>query len=378
MPRPKNTVRRQERQQKFLAAYAQTGIVKLAATRSHIPASQHYTWISQDEDYAKAAAEIAEATKELAAQLRGKPGPQPGSQAPHRREALKRERQEKFLAAISRGLTRHEAAKEAGVTYEGQQYWEQTDPEYAARFQQAYEESAETRKVLTSEKKRKASKARWDDPQAREAWGEFQKTTWTPEKRAELSARMSRQMSDPEARKRLGEASRARWDEPGRREEWSDHMRALWADPGRRARFLAHYDEPGFRESVAETVRQHWASIPEEERNEKLRKMRRRMKGGNIITDIEATVMDALGAMMVPYIMHAPVDRYTADIFLPHLKLIIECDGAWHHDQRPDFDAARDEKIAELGFKTLRLAEAEIKDGSFIAKLREALEVTTE
>jgi len=376
MPRPRNTVRRQERQENFLAAYAQTGIVQLAATRSHIPASQHYTWMSQDEDYAKAAAEIAEAMKETAAQLRRKPGPQPGSQAPHRREALKRERQEKFLAAIGRGLTRHEAAKEAGVTYEAQQYWEQTDPEYAGRFRRAYEESAGTRKALTSEKKRRASKARWDDPQAREAWGEFQKTTWTPEKRAELSARMSRQMSDPEARRRLGEASRARWDEPGQREAWGDHMRALWADPERRARFLAHYDEPGFRESVAETVRQHWASIPQEERNEKLRKMRRRMKGGNIITDIEATVMDALGVLMVPYIMHAPVDRYTADILLPHLRLIIECDGAYHHDQRPDYDAARDEKMAELGFRTLRLAEAEIKDGSFTAKLEEALGLT--
>ena len=376
MPRPKNTVRRQERQQRFLAAYAETGIVQLAATRSQIPASQHYTWMSQDEDYAKAAAEIAEATKETAAQLRRKPGPQPGSQAPHRREALKRERQEKFLAAISRGLTRHEAAKEAGVTYEGQQYWEQTDPEYAARFQRAYEESAETRKALTAEKKSRASKARWDDPQARESWGDFQKTTWTPEKRAEFAARMSERMSSPEERQRLGEASRARWDAPGKREAWSEHMRALWADPERRKVFLAHYDEPGFRESVSETVRKHWASIPEEERNEKLRKMRRRMKGGNIITDIEATVMDALGRMLVPYIMHAPIDRYTADIFLPHLKLIIECDGAWHHDQRPDFDAARDERIAELGFRTLRLSEAEIKDGSFTGRLKEALEAS--
>ena len=374
MPRPKTPYAARSVSRSSWRRTPRRGSSKLAATRSQIPASQHYTWMSQDEDYAKAAAEIAEATKEIAAQLRGKPGPQPGSQAPHRREALKRERQEKFLAAISRGLTRHEAAKESGVTYEGQQYWEQTDPEYAARFQQAYEEAAETRKALTSEKKRKASKARWDDPQARETWGEFQKTTWTPEKRAELSARMSRQMSDPEARKRLGEASRARWDEPGRREEWSEHMRALWADPERRKVFLAHYDEPGFRESVSEQVRQHWASIPQEERNEKLKKMRRRMKGGNIITDIEATVMDALGRMLVPYIMHAPIDRYTADIFLPHLKLIVECDGAWHHDQRPDFDAARDEKIAELGFRTLRLTEAEIKDGSFTVRLKEALE----
>lgn len=377
MPRPKDTVRRQERQQRFLAAYAQTGIVKLASTRSQIPASQHYTWMSQDEDYAKAAAEIAEATKGIAAQLRGKPGPQPGSQAPHQREALKRERQEKFLAAIGRGLTRHEASKEAGVTYEGQQYWEQTDPEYAARFQQAYEESAETRNALTSEKKRRASKARWDDPQAREAWGEFQKTTWTPEKRAEFAARMSERMSSPEERARLGEASKARWAAPGKREEWGDHMRSLWASPERRERFMAHFDEPGFRESVSETVRQHWASIPEEERNEKLRKMRRRMKGGNIITDIEAAVMDALGGMLVPYIMHAPIDRYTADIFLPHLKLIIECDGTYFHPQRKDTDDIRDARLAELGFRTLRLSEAEIKDGSFLPKLKEALDVTT-
>lgn len=377
MPRPRNTVRRQERQEQFLAAYAETGILKLAAERSGIPASQHNVWKNQDEDYAKAAEEIAKVAEGKAAQFRRKPGPKPGSTVGWQREMVKRDRQEKFLEAIGRGLTRHEAAKAAGVTYEGQQYWERTDPEYAREFQRVYARASEIRKALTTEKKRKAAKVRWEDPEAREAWGEFQKTTWTPEKRAELSARMSRQMSDPEARKRLGEASRARWDEPGRREEWSAHMRALWADPERRAVFLAHYDEPGFRESVAETVRQHWASIPQEERNEKLKKMRRRMKGGNIITDIEARVMDALGVMMIPYIMHAPVDRYTADILLPHLKLIIECDGAYHHDQRPEFDAARDKKMTELGFTTLRLAEAEIKDGSFLPRLQEALGITT-
>jgi len=376
MPRPRNTVRRQERQENFLAAYAQTGIIQLAATRSHIPASQHYTWMSQDEDYARRTAEIAEATKEIAAQLRGKPGPQPGSQVPHRREALKQDRQGIFLAAICRGLTRHEAAKEAGVTYEAERYWERTDLLFVQEFKRAYEETADLRKALTTEKKRQAAKARWEDPEARDAWGEYQKTTWTPEKRAEFAARMSERMASPEERARLGEASRARWDEPGKREAWGEHMRELWADPERRARFLAHHDEPGFRESVSATVKAHWASIPQEERNEKLRKMRRRMKGGNIITDIEATVMDALGVLMVPYIMHAPVDRYTADILLPHLRLIIECDGAYHHDQRPDYDAARDEKMAELGFRTLRLAEAEIKDGSFTAKLEEALGLT--
>ena len=105
-------------------------------------------------------------------------------------------------------------------------------------------------------------------------------------------------------------------------------MRELWADPGRRERFMAHYDEPGFRDSVSATVKAHWASIPEEERNEKLRKMRRRMKGGNMITDIEATVMGFLGRLMVPYIMHAEIDRLT---------------------------------------------EKEIKDGSFATRLQEAL-----
>jgi very-short-patch-repair endonuclease len=378
MPRPRNTVRRQERQQKFLAAYAQTGIVKLASERSGIPASQHYTWLTQDEDYARTAAEVAEATQQIAAELRRKSGPKPGLYIGERREALKQERQEKFLAAIDRGLTKHEAAQESGVTYTGELYWEETDPEFAAEFRRRYQEAEAQREALTSAKRSQASKARWDDPQAREVWGDYQKTTWTPEKRAEFAARMSERMSSPEERARLGRASKARWDEPGKREAWSEHMRELWADPERRSRFLAHYDEPGFRESVAETVRQHWASLPDDERKEKMRKMRRRMKGGNMITDIEARVMDALGRQMVPYIMHAPVDRYTADILVPQLKLIIECDGAWHHDQRPDFDAERDEKMAELGFRTLRLAEAEIKDGSFVPKLQEALGIATD
>ena len=50
-----------------------------------------------------------------------------------------------------------------------------------------------------------------------------------------------------------------------------------------------------------------------------------------------------------------------ADILVPSLHLVIECDGAWFHAQRLASDGDRDAELRELGFGTLRLSEAEIK-----------------
>ena len=59
-------------------------------------------------------------------------------------------------------------------------------------------------------------------------------------------------------------------------------------------------------------------------------------------------------------------------------NLDIEADGEyWHSGEnfpdRPAHDARRDAALRQQGYEILRLSEAEIKNGSFTAKLEEAL-----
>jgi very-short-patch-repair endonuclease len=89
--------------------------------------------------------------------------------------------------------------------------------------------------------------------------------------------------------------------------------------------------------------------------------MRRAFKGGHKLTAIEAAVMQALNDREIPHLVHKTIGRYIADILVPSLHLVIECDGAWHHSRRIASDKERDEELRALGFETLRLSEEEIK-----------------
>lgn len=91
-----------------------------------------------------------------------------------------------------------------------------------------------------------------------------------------------------------------------------------------------------------------------------MRQLRRAFNGGYRLTKIEATVMVALNDRELPYLVHKPIDDYVADILIPTLRLVIECDGAYHHNHRPDSDQARDAAMNQLGYHVLRLTEDEI------------------
>ncbi len=54
-----------------------------------------------------------------------------------------------------------------------------------------------------------------------------------------------------------------------------------------------------------------------------------------------------------------PIDRFVADFACPAAKLVIELDGNSHHD-RIEQDAARDEFLAQNGWHTLRVSNAEL------------------
>lgn len=189
-----------------------------------------------------------------------------------------------------------------------------------------------------------------------------------PEYRAAHKERMKKLAASPEYRAKLSKAAKARWDKPGAKE-----AAQVWrSDPEKQQRHREALQTPEFRQRASEQMKAQWAELSPEERRQKTARMRRSFKGGHKLTAIEAKVMMALNELEVWYRLHCQLDGYTADI-LVQPDLVIECDGAWFHDQRKDTDAIRDARLAELGYRTLRLSEAEINDGSFLDKLRQAM-----
>jgi hypothetical protein len=99
--------------------------------------------------------------------------------------------------------------------------------------------------------------------------------------------------------------------------------------------------------------------------------MRRPLKGGQLLTGIEAEVLIALNQLEIPYFVHKNAGPFCVDIMVPSFNLIIECDGFWYHSKPEEKhrDAERDKQLTISGYNVLRLSEAEIKDGSFTSKL---------
>ncbi|HEX9996391.1 MAG TPA: DUF559 domain-containing protein [Abditibacterium sp.] len=54
-----------------------------------------------------------------------------------------------------------------------------------------------------------------------------------------------------------------------------------------------------------------------------------------------------------------PIDRFFADFACSAAKLIVELDGASHHD-RIEQDVSRDEHLQSLGWTTLRFSNADL------------------
>jgi very-short-patch-repair endonuclease len=372
---------RTERQEQFLEAIGR-GLPVMAAAREvgmGAPAV-HYQWLRNDSDYAERFQEAFERTADLrrayisetlsqaAERAWSKPAVQQQRTNAQRKRRIaetgaleKASLQGPFLAMISEGALLTPAVRDAGISKAIHRQWLDSDPDYAAAFQRVYEESASLREQVTGQMRRNASAARWDKPGSREAFREFSREYWTPERREEFSAKMQERFKDPAQRDQLLAAARLWWDRPDSREINSRRMKRLWADPEYRERYQAAIDNPERRERLSEAAKAQWAALTPEERDAKIGNMHRAFKGGHKLTAIEAAVMLALNDRDIPHLVHKQVGRYVADILIPSLHLVIECDGAWFHSQRLASDEDRDVELRELGFGTLRLSEEEIK-----------------
>lgn len=64
-------------------------------------------------------------------------------------------------------------------------------------------------------------------------------------------------------------------------------------------------------------------------------------------------------------------ERFVVDVYIPSLNLVIECDGTYWHSLPDNIkrDKIKDEYLQARGYGLLRLKEADIENGTFIAQL---------
>ena len=62
----------------------------------------------------------------------------------------------------------------------------------------------------------------------------------------------------------------------------------------------------------------------------------------------------------VRFTKQKPIGNYIADFYCAEKKLVIEIDG-WTHDDKYEYDSARDEYMESLGVKVLRILDVDVK-----------------
>jgi len=64
--------------------------------------------------------------------------------------------------------------------------------------------------------------------------------------------------------------------------------------------------------------------------------------------------------MGVRFSRQRPIGNYIADFYCREKKLVIEIDG-WSHDNKYEYDRARDEYMKSLGIYVLRIDDKDVK-----------------
>lgn len=365
MPRPVNAGHRQEQQEQFLAALGETGIISKASAQSGVPVTTHYWWLRTDPEYPPRLEAVKAAAEQAGlAVVHQKPHASGYRQGGQRGEK-RRENQERFLEALRRTGIAADAAKEIGIAKATYNQWMRVDPEFAVRAREIFAATGQQRTEGMAERLSRAGQASWADPERRAEWARRQREEfWTPERRADWSERTTEIARSPEGRASRSAGGKRVWRDPESRRRRSEEMRQRWADPEYKARMAENLTKPEVREARSRGARARWAAMSPEERDRLRVSMshgRRTIKGGHRISKLEAATMTALNDRDLPYFVHKHVGGYFADLLVPSLSLVIECDGAYYHDLRRDTDAVRDAAMLALGYETLRLPEAEIK-----------------
>ena len=81
------------------------------------------------------------------------------------------------------------------------------------------------------------------------------------------------------------------------------------------------------------------------------------------LTDTEALLWARIRGcrLGVWFRRQVPLGRYIVDFVAPGARLVVEVDGGYH-STRDGADRRRDAQLARLGFRTLRVAAARVRD----------------
>ena len=114
-----------------------------------------------------------------------------------------------------------------------------------------------------------------------------------------------------------------------------------------------------------------WKLMSSDDRRNHVKKALAASVGKNTAnpSSLEKTVGLFLSANGIAHRVQVPIGPYFADFLVPHLRLVIECDGEYWHGLNAGSDSKRDRVMKRMGYKVLRLPGKHIKSGMFVSKL---------
>ncbi len=94
--------------------------------------------------------------------------------------------------------------------------------------------------------------------------------------------------------------------------------------------------------------------------NPKLRQVARELRKNS--TTSEVILWQAIKGKALGYEFHrqVPIDQFVVDFYCHELMLAVEIDGS-SHDNKFDYDAARQDRLQDLGVQFIRFDDAEVK-----------------
>jgi hypothetical protein len=199
-----------------------------------------------------------------------------------------------------------------------------------------------------------------------------------PEARAKVAAQKRGHEVTAETRAKISAAKMGQKPTAAHLQALRDASKRLWESPEYRAKVCAGLNTAAVRARVCapEVVarrnaahRAYWAALPLEQR-------KRRTKAWSLAgaiagkpSTIELAVQAALTTLGVEHIAHKVLGPFVADIYIPHCRLVIECDGDYWHSlpKQQARDRRRDGWMRYHGYRVARLPESLIRRDALAA-----------
>ena len=196
------------------------------------------------------------------------------------------------------------------------------------------------------------------------SWNKGKKNCYSKETLRKMSESHKGNTLSEETKRKLSESNKGRipWIK-GKTHSKESRRKIGEANKGKISWIKGQHHSEETRRKIGEANKN-----PSEETRAKLRENRAKQVFPKKDTSIEVKVQNFLKELKINFYTHHYMNeiehKYQCDIFIPHLKLIIECDGDyWHnHPHGKPVDHLRTKELIEAGYKVLRLWEHEINE----------------